>query len=56
MVCLADIRSFLDASCCKVDVVNGAAGFLVDGFDSTDSTTTFISFDLIASARSSAAF
>ena len=53
MVCLADMRSFLEASCCKVEVVKGAAGFLVEGLDSTDSTFTFISFDLIASARAS---
>ena len=31
--------SFRDASCCNVDVVNGAAGFLVDGLVSMDETT-----------------
>ena len=31
--------SLRDASCCKVEVVNGAAGFLVDGLVSMDDTT-----------------
>ena len=30
--------SFREASCCKVEVVNGAAGFLVEGFVSTEDT------------------
>ena len=55
MVCLADIRSFLEASCCRVEVVKGAAGLLVDGLDSTDSTLTFISLLRIEVARFSAA-
>ena len=30
--------SFLEASCCNVDVVKGAAGFLVDGLVSMEDT------------------
>jgi hypothetical protein len=32
MVCVTEKPSFLAASCCNVEVVNGAAGFLVAGF------------------------
>ena len=38
MACLALIPSFLEASCCRVDVVKGAYGFLVEGFASTEVT------------------
>ena len=30
--------NFRDASCCRVEVVNGAAGFLVEGFVSMEET------------------
>jgi hypothetical protein len=37
MVCLTEYPSFLLASCCKVDVVNGAAGVLELSFSSISS-------------------
>ncbi|CAB4685868.1 unannotated protein [freshwater metagenome] len=45
------MRSFLEASCCKVEVVNGAAGLLVEGFASTEITSIGTLGDLTASAR-----
>ena len=32
MVCVTEKPNFLDASCCKVEVVNGAAGDFFAGF------------------------
>ncbi|CAB4642031.1 unannotated protein [freshwater metagenome] len=54
MVCFADILSLRDASCCKVEVVNGAAGRLVLGFDSTETTSMFALPARAASASASA--
>ena len=51
MVCFADMRSFLEASCCKVEVVKGAAGLLVEGLASTEITSIGTFGDLTASAR-----
>ena len=36
MVCATENPNFRAASCCKVDVVKGAAGVLFPGFVSTD--------------------
>ena len=41
MVLETENPNFKLASCCKVDVVNGAAGFLVAGFIVTASTLKF---------------
>ena len=38
IVCDTENPSLRPASCCSVDVVNGAAGDLVSGFFSTDDT------------------
>ena len=38
MVCDTEYPSFLLASCCKVEVVKGAAGLRVPGFTSTELT------------------
>ena len=51
MVCLAESLNLREASCCSVDVVKGAAGLLVEGFASTEITSTGIFGVLIASAR-----
>ena len=56
MVCFADMRNLREASCCKVDVVKGAAGRRVLGFDSTETTSTLAFGDLVASASASACF
>ncbi len=40
MVWRAEKRSLRAASCCSVDVLNGAAGRRVYGFESTEETTT----------------
>ena len=36
MVVATAYPNFREASCCKVEVVNGAAGFLAEGFFSND--------------------
>ena len=50
MVCFADMRNLRDASCCKVEVVKGAAGRRVDGFASTEVTSMSTDSDFICSA------
>ena len=54
MVRLVENPNFRDDSCCKVDVVKGAAGFLLDFFCSI--FMTLKSFDEIAVTAACAQF
>ena len=46
MVLDTENPSFKLASCCNVDVVNGAEGFFVAGFLSTEVTLKFLPIEL----------
>ncbi len=53
MVCLTENPSFCDASCCKVEVINGALGERLEGFFSMEETLKSADKSLVANANAS---